>query len=238
MLRTVHGNQICSFEISLYFHPALLCISIKHCLKILDLITYSTIFRYTDYIDFQSELPQKSVAPFCAADLPFSMITMEHLEGLMNRDQLKNYAEKDLNKHIFAEYQLETIGHRIKYSLDKVRQEYPMNWIQLERYILQVQTLSQNLTGLKIDVNFAKTLYWAFSMKIYWNKTSRKVLDFCFSHLFLAINAFLKDHFVKQGVPNSGSSYTGFKISLIFSRFSGNFAAINLLLHYTKTMGL
>lgn len=110
------------------FSPRLVVyLYIKHCLKILDLITYSTIFRYTDYIDFQSELPQKSVAPFCAADLPFSMITMEHLEGLMNRDQLKNYAEKDLNKHIFAEYQLETIGHRIKYSLDKVRQEYPMN---------------------------------------------------------------------------------------------------------------
>ena len=73
---------------------------------------------------------------------------MEHLDGLMNRDQLKNYPEKDLNKHIFAEYQLETIGHRIKYSLDKVRQEYPVNWIQLERYILQAQTfLSQNLTG-------------------------------------------------------------------------------------------
>ena len=39
----------------------------------------------------------------------------------MNRDQLKNFPEKDLNKHIFAEYQLENIGHRIKYSLDKVR---------------------------------------------------------------------------------------------------------------------
>ena len=78
------------------------------------------IFRYTDYIDFKSELPQQSVPPFCATDLPFSMITMEHLEGLVKRDQINNYSEKDLNKHIFAEYQLENIGHRIKYSLEKV----------------------------------------------------------------------------------------------------------------------
>jgi hypothetical protein len=76
--------------------------------------------RYTDYIDFKSELPQQSVPPFCAADLPFSMITMEHLEGLVKRDQLMNYAEKELGRHIFAEYQFENIGHRIKYSLDKV----------------------------------------------------------------------------------------------------------------------
>lgn len=86
------------------------------------------IFRYTDYIDFKSELPQQSVPPFCAANLPFSMITMEHLDGLMNRDQLKNSPEKDLNKHIFSEYQLENIGHRIKRSLDKVSgYEYPVD---------------------------------------------------------------------------------------------------------------
>lgn len=48
------------------------------------------------------------------------MLTMEHLEGLVKRDQLKNYPEKDLKKYIFTEWTLDNIGHRIKLSLDKV----------------------------------------------------------------------------------------------------------------------
>lgn len=71
-------------------------------------------------MDLRSHLPHQFVPPFCAADLPFSMITMEHLEGLVKRDQLRNHPEKDLKRYIFTEWTLDNIGQRIKISLDKV----------------------------------------------------------------------------------------------------------------------
>lgn len=126
-------------------------------LKISTVIPFDTLgIRYTDYIDFKSELPQQSVPPFCATDLPFSMITMEHLEGLVKRDQINNYSEKDLNKHIFAEYQLENIGHRIKYSLEKNE----TSWILLNLAALYWRIQGNSFEAIEC---LRRALYYSYS---------------------------------------------------------------------------
>ncbi|CAB4014527.1 tetratricopeptide repeat 17-like isoform X2 [Paramuricea clavata] len=126
-------------------------------LKISTVIPFDTLgIRYTDYIDFKSELPHQSVPPFCAAVLPFSMITMEHLEGLVKRDQINNYSEKDLNKHIFAEYQLENIGHRIKYSLEKNE----TSWILLNLAALYWRIQGNSFEAIEC---LRRALYYSYS---------------------------------------------------------------------------
>ncbi|XP_028403530.1 tetratricopeptide repeat protein 17-like isoform X2 [Dendronephthya gigantea] len=129
----------------------------KFNLQISTMIPFDTLgIRYQDYINFKSELPQQSVLPFCAADLPFSMITMEHLEGLVKRDQLKNYPEKDLNRHIFAEYKLENIGHRIKLSLDKNE----TSWILLNLAALYWRIQGNSFEAIEC---LRRALYYSYS---------------------------------------------------------------------------
>ncbi|XP_015266824.1 PREDICTED: tetratricopeptide repeat protein 17 isoform X2 [Gekko japonicus] len=80
----------------------------------------------TDHIDFATQLQEPAVEPVCNANLPASMHTLDHLQGVANRASLHYTGEsqlkevlQNLGKDHYPPQSLEQVGTRIAKVLEK-----------------------------------------------------------------------------------------------------------------------
>nr|XP_034971950.1 tetratricopeptide repeat protein 17 [Zootoca vivipara] len=80
----------------------------------------------TEHIDFATQLQEPAVEPLCSANLPASMHTLDHLQGVANRASLHYMGEsqlkevlQNLGKDHYPPQSLEQVGTRIAKVLEK-----------------------------------------------------------------------------------------------------------------------
>ncbi|XP_061237168.1 tetratricopeptide repeat protein 17 isoform X3 [Bos javanicus] len=86
----------------------------------------SAFFSITEHIDFATPIQQPAMEPVCNGNLPTSMHTLDHLQGVSNRASLHYTGEsqltevlQNLGKDQYPQQSLEQIGTRIAKVLEK-----------------------------------------------------------------------------------------------------------------------
>ncbi|KAM9079652.1 tetratricopeptide repeat protein 17 isoform 6-T6 [Megaptera novaeangliae] len=86
----------------------------------------SPFFSITEHIDFATPIQQPAMEPVCNGNLPTSMHTLDHLQGVSNRASLHYTGEsqltevlQNLGKDQYPQQSLEQIGTRIAKVLEK-----------------------------------------------------------------------------------------------------------------------
>ncbi|NXG52378.1 TTC17 protein, partial [Psilopogon haemacephalus] len=80
----------------------------------------------TEHIDFATQLQEPAMEPLCNANLPASMHTLDHLQGVSSRASLHYTGEsqlkevlQNLGKELYSPQSLEQVGTRIAKALEK-----------------------------------------------------------------------------------------------------------------------
>uniref|UniRef100_A0A803SKW9 Tetratricopeptide repeat domain 17 n=1 Tax=Anolis carolinensis TaxID=28377 RepID=A0A803SKW9_ANOCA len=91
----------------------------------------------TEHIDFATQLQEPAMEPLCNANLPASMHTLDHLQGVANRASLHYLGEsqlkevlQNLGKDHYPPQSLEQVGTRIAKVLEKEEFEKAMRWYE------------------------------------------------------------------------------------------------------------